>query len=349
MFSKIKNCSGVMAAALLFAVCTVAPARAQAGSGTVAGAGITVQTLPVTATSADGLLRLTVTSANPTDAVDVENTFTWTVTNIGPNPLGGVVLGSHWGDACITPNCTTALPEGPTLISIAPGCGGQSAADLPGTFAIFGIWCTPSSGVTLAPSASVSGSVTVRPHTGGPAFYTMYTGHVPTGTGTLTQATLDPAINYRGIVAPAPTDIQITGAASTGSPSAGSTFTYTYQIHNSGPWGTFGGITFTDTLPASLTYVSSSVTQGGIDTTTGQLVAISNANGCSAVGQNVMCPLQDMTVGGITNQATITLTVLASSIPQQIVNEAFAHTNPAVLQGDSNNNNNNVTVTVTSK
>jgi uncharacterized repeat protein (TIGR01451 family) len=338
--------AGAVAILFLFSLFTAAPALAQAG------AGLNVETLPATATSKDGLLTVTLSATNPSDAVDVNNTFTWTATNNSTTtPLQGVVLGSHWGDYCIgasltTGACKAAFPEGPTLISLAPGCGGQSAGDLPaGHIAILGVWCTPSTGVTLAPGASVSGTVTVRPRTGGPVFYTLYSGHTPlTGTG---PTVLDPAINYRGMVAPLPTDVQITGAASTGSPSVGSTFTYTYQVHNAGPRGTFGGITFVDTLPASLTYVSSSVTQAGIDPITDQQVQVSNPNGCSAVGQTVVCPLQDMTIGGLTNQATITLTVTASGVAQPIANTASVHT--VAPQDNSNPVNNSVTVNVTTK
>jgi hypothetical protein len=60
----------------------------------------------------------------------------------------------------------------------------------------------------------------------------VYSGHDPLGLKTSTPPPLDPVINYRGMVAPAATDIQISGAASNGSPSAGSTFTYTYQVHD---------------------------------------------------------------------------------------------------------------------
>jgi uncharacterized repeat protein (TIGR01451 family) len=298
------------------------------------------------------LLTVTLSSANPTDAVDVENTYTWTVTNNSPSiTLTGVILGSHWGDYCIgaTPTiattCPFAPPTGPTLISLAPGCGGQSTDEFPANIAVFGIWCTPSTGVTLAPGASVSGSVTLRPGTGGPAFYTVYSAHNPlTGTG---PGPLDPVINYHGIVAAAATDVQISGAASTGSPSIGSTFTYTYQIRDAGPWGTYGGIIFADTLPASLTYVGSSVVQTIIDRTTGLEVESTVANACSAVGQTVVCPLRDMTNSGISNQATITLTVAAPGVAQQIVNTASVHT--VSPQDDSNLANNSVTVNVTTR
>ena len=149
--------------------------------------------------------------------------------------------------------------------------------------------------MTLPPGASVSGSITIRPKTGGPAYYGVYSGHDPvTGPKKFAQIP-DPVINYRGMVAPAATDVQITSAASTGSPSVGSTFTYTDQIKNAGPWGTFGGIIFADTLPASLTIVGASVVQAAIDPATDQQVPVIKTNVCSAVGQTVVCPIPDMT------------------------------------------------------
>jgi uncharacterized repeat protein (TIGR01451 family) len=298
------------------------------------------------------LLTVELTSNNLSGAVDVNTTYTWTATNNSTTiTLNGVILGSHWGDYCINTigitasSCPIAPPTGPTLISLAPGCGGQSPSEFPTDVAVMGIWCTPSTGVTLAPGASVSGSVTVRPGTGGPAFYTVYSAHTPlSGTG---PGQLDPVINFRGMIAPAATDIQISGAASNGSPVVGSTFTYTYQIKNAGPWGTYGGLTFTDTLPASLTFVGSAVTQATLDRITGQEVQFTVQNACSAVGQTVVCPLRDMTNAGLPNQATITLTVAASGPAQLIANTATVHT--ASPQDDSNLANNSVTINVATR
>jgi uncharacterized repeat protein (TIGR01451 family) len=336
MSPKITNFSCAIAAAILFTVCAATPARAQAAP-----------TVLQTATSSDGMLTLALSSTNPSDAVGVNNTYTWTATNNSRIiTLSSVILGSHWGDWCVggsaVGNSCAASPTGPTLISLAPGCGGQSPDEFPTDIAHFGVCCTPSTGVTLPPGASVSGSVTLRPGTGGPAFYGVYSRHDLSGT-----APPDPVINYRGVVAPAATDIQITGAASTGSPSVGSAFTYTYQIKNAGPWGTYGGIIFADTLPASLTYVSSFVVQAALDRTTGQAVQHTDPNGCSAVGQTVVCPLNDMQNGGVFGQATITLTVTASAVAQQIGNTASVHT--VSPQDTSNPAHNSVTVNVATK
>ncbi|HXB75566.1 MAG TPA: DUF11 domain-containing protein [Candidatus Acidoferrales bacterium] len=324
-FSKIMILPGSMAAAVLFAVCTATPARAQAAP-----------TVLQTSTSPDGLLTLVLSSTNPSDAVGVNNTYTWTaINNSATVTLTGVILGSHWGDYC--PACVS--PVGPTLISMAPGCSGQGADEIPPD-AHFGVWCTPLTGATLPPGQSVSGSVTLRPGSGGPPDYGVYSAYNDPKTGA--QHLAIPRITQASVVAPAATDIQITGAASNGAPPAGSTFTYTYQVKNAGPWGTYGGIIFVDTLPASLTYVDSFVTV--FSPFTLQPVEV---QWCNAVGQTVACPLVDLQNGGATGQVTVTLTVTASSVAQQIVNTASVHT--VLPQTDSNPANNSVTVSVTTK
>ena len=310
---------------LLLAACPAMPALAQ-----------TPPTVLHSSTSPDGLLTLVLSAANPSDAVGVNNTYTWTAINSSSTvTLTGVVLGSHWGDYC--PGCVS--PQGPTLISLAPGCAGQGAADIPPD-AHFGAWCTPLTGVTLAPGQSVSGSVTLRPGSGGPPDYGVYSAYNDPVTGV--QHFAIPRLTQNNVVAPVATDIQIMGAASTGSPSVGSTFTYTYQVKNAGPWGTYGGIILVDTLPASLAFVGSSMTV--VSAITG---LSSEIHPCSAVGQTVTCPLFDMQNGGATGQATVVLTVAASNVAQQIVNTATVHT--VLPQTDSNLPNNSVTVTVTTR
>jgi len=300
-----------------------------------------VPTVLQSVTSSDGLITLTLSSTNASDIAGVNNTYIWTATNNSKTTtISGVLLGSHWGDWCGSA-CT---PPGPTLISMAPGCAGQGASEIP-LDAHFGVWCTPSAGTTLAPGQSVSGSVTLRPGSGGPPDYMVYTGYNDPVTGQLRFPPFAPFITHNTVVAPAPTDLQLKGAASNGAPPIGSEFTYTYQVKNAGPWGTYGGLAFVDTLPDSLTHVSSSVSVTFVSPITG-LQATAQAS-CSVVGQSVMCPITDLQTGGVTNQATITVTVRASSVAQQIVNTASVHT--ILPQEDANIANNNATVIVTTK
>lgn len=299
-------------------------------------------TILQTSTSPDGLLTLTLASTNPTDTAGVNNTYIWTATNNSMAiALTGVILGSHWGDWCGGGSC---YPSGPTLISMGPGCGGQNTTEFPEEIASFGVWCSPATGTTLAPGASISGSVTLRPGNGGPADYGVYSGYNDPVTGKPMFAI--PRITQSATVAPAATDVQIKGAASNGAPPAGSTFTYTYQVKNAGPWGTYGGVILVDTLPASLAYVSASATVSAVSAITGQVATVSLPL-CNAVGQTVMCALDDLRNGAGLNQATVTITVVASGVPQQIVNTASVHT--VFPQIDSNDASNSVTVAVTTK
>ena len=113
-FSSKTVSAAIAATAAFFAVCGAAPASAQV-----------TPTVLQTATSADGLLTLVLSSTNPSDAVGVDNTYTWTAINNSNITLTGVVLGSHWGDWCVggsaVGNSCAAPPTGPTLISLAPG------------------------------------------------------------------------------------------------------------------------------------------------------------------------------------------------------------------------------------
>ncbi len=127
-------------------------------------------------------------------------------------------------------------------------------------------------------------------------------------------------------VAAAPTDVQVTGSSNNGSPPLGSAFTYTFQVKNNGPFATFGGVSFTDNLPASLTFNSVST----------------NIGSCTG-GASVSCSLGDLAVG---TQATIQISTQAPSAAQTIVNTA---TVAIGQQPDRNPANNSVSVTVTPK
>lgn len=274
-------------------------------------------------TSSDGYLTLTMSSTNQQDATGVTNTYTWTAHNTWTGPITGVTLGSHWGDYC-GGSCT---PAGPTQISIGPGCSGQGANEIP-LDAHFGVWCTPTTGVTLASGASISGSATLRPGSGGPADYTTYSLYNDPITGVQKAPA---AIIDSDVVAPAAVDEQLTGSASTGSPPVGANYTYNFQIKNAGPWGMYGGVTFTDTLPSSVTYVGYTASAGVT---------------CSAVAQTVTCQIADR-VNQNGQSSTISLTVRAPTTAQQIVNTASIAF--AVPQTDSQLANNTLTITVASK
>lgn len=294
-----------------------------------AGSPTTLQSLVTVAskTSPDGYITVTLSSALGQDMAGVNDTYIWSAHNNSPTlSISGVTLGSNWGDYC-GGNCT---PSTPTLISLGPGCAGQGTNEIPPS-AKFGAWCTPLTGVTLAPGGTVSGTVTLRPGSGGPANYIAYSLYNDPVTGQQKGLAGEASIHDTNIIAPAAVDEQLTGSASTGSPAVGTNFSYNFQIKNAGPWGTFGGVTFTDVLPPGVTYVGYTATLG---------IA------CGAVGQTVTCQIPDhLNQNG--QSTTISLTVTAPTVAQQFVNSAsIAFTAP---QTDSNTANDTLAIAVTSK
>ena len=278
-------------------------------------------------TSPDGYITVTLSSALGQDTTGVNDTYIWSAHNNSPTlSISGVTLGSNWGDYCGS-SCT---PSTPTLISLGVGCAGQGASEIPPS-AKFGAWCTPLTGVTLTPGESVSGMVTLRPGSGGPPNYIVYSLYNDPITGQQKGLAGEAAIHDSNIIAPAAVDEQLSGAASTGSPAIGAAFDYNFQIKNAGPWGSFGGVTFIDVLPAGLTFVGYNASAGIT---------------CGAVGQTVTCQIPDK-INQNGQSSAISLAVTAPSAAQQIVNTAsIAFTSP---QTDSNTANNKLAITVTTK
>jgi uncharacterized repeat protein (TIGR01451 family) len=127
-------------------------------------------------------------------------------------------------------------------------------------------------------------------------------------------------------VAPAPTDVQVTGFGSTGSPPVGSAYGYTFQVKNNGPFPTSGGVSFTDVLPASLSFL-------GVTTSVGACVG----------GETVSCDLGDLAVGA---QAIVQISVQAPPAAQTIVDSASVSLG---AQTDRNPANDAASVTVTTR
>jgi uncharacterized repeat protein (TIGR01451 family) len=132
------------------------------------------------------------------------------------------------------------------------------------------------------------------------------------------------SIDLTSQVAPAPTDLQVTGFASTGSPPVGSTFTYTFQVKNNGPQPA-PGVSFADTIPAAETFVNASTSVAG--------------QSCGYSAGQVSCSLGDLAVGA---QANVTITVVAPSTPTTIADTATV----SMAVADLKPSNNAVSVTV---
>jgi len=243
------------------------------------------------ATSA-GALTLSMAPAAPL----VQGTFTAygiTVTNTTPDPITQVTLSAFFDSTTIN-----GLPA--NCVRIGGG--------LPEFFCTF---------PAIAAGETLAVDLKIRPDVAGTLTYQS----AVSGNGTFTNQVQDVED-----VLPAPTDVQVTGSSSNGSPPLGSLFTYTFQVKNNGPFATFGGVTFTDSLPASLTFSS-----------------VTTSLGTCAGGAAVSCALGDLAVGA---QATIQITVRAPLTAQTIVNTASAAIGQ---QTDRNPANNTVSVTVTAK
>jgi len=216
----------------------------------------------------------------------------------------------------LTNTGTSAIPQsnmsanfpGANVTSIPAGCV-RFGGGAPSIFCI-----TPSS---LEPGATVAFTAQIRPQNVGTVLFN----GAAVGNGLAVVSVQDTEE-----VAPAATDMQVTGSANTGSPAVGSTFTYTFQVKNSGPAATSGGVSFTDALPSSVAFVSLSTTTGS----------------CTG-GAVVDCALGDLPVGG---QAVIQVSVTAPSSPQAISNTASV---ALAAQTDRDPRNNAVTVNVASR
>jgi hypothetical protein len=124
-------------------------------------------------------------------------------------------------------------------------------------------------------------------------------------------------------IAPAPTDVQVTGSASTGSPPRGAPYSYTFLVKNNGP-AVANAVTFADNAPPTIPVTG--------------VVAPAGAS-CSTAGQLVSCTLGDLAVGA---QASIVIDAMAPSTPQTVSNTASA----ATASPDRNPANDSVTVLV---
>lgn len=170
---------------------------------------------------------------------------------------------------------------------------------------------------SIAPGVTVQFDPQVRPNVAGTLTYSC---------SAATSGSLVEVLDDVEQVAPAPTDVQVTGSASNGSPALGSAFTYTFQVKNNGPYPTFGGVSFGDVLPASLTFL-----------------AVSTSAGACAGGASVSCALGDLAVGA---QATVQISVQAPAVAQSVVDTASVAIG---AQADRNPANDSVSITVTPK
>ena len=226
-------------------------------------------TTNVAASSAD--LAITKTATAPGVSAGADVTYTIVATNNGPSPAQNVSL-------------SDALPANTTFVSMTQSAGPAFTCTTPAAGGTGTVTCT------IAALAS-----------GGSATFTLVLNTSATAAGTIsntttiTSATGDPnAANNTSTaavtVAAALADLSIAKSASAGNVIPGTNVIYTIVVTNNGP-ATATGVTVTDVLPAAMTFVSATTTQGSCTGTT-----------------TVTC-----NVGSILNGANATITITATA------------------------------------
>jgi uncharacterized repeat protein (TIGR01451 family) len=235
-------------------------------------------------------LALAKTVSNAAPNVGSTITFTITLTNSGPATATGVTV-------------TDLVPAGLTFVSATPSQGTYVSATgvwtvgtvTTGTPQTLAIVATVVSASALANTATITASGQGDP--------------VP-GNNTATVA-----------LTPQQANLSLAKTVSSSAPSVGSTITFTVTLTNAGP-ATATGVAVNDLLPAGLTFVSATPSQGSYNSATGV-----------------------WTAGTITTAAPLTLSIVATVVgPSAMTNTA---TISASDQFDPVTANNSASVTVT--
>jgi uncharacterized repeat protein (TIGR01451 family) len=218
---------------------------------------------------------------NPSPLVGTNVTFTVTATNNGPSAATGVVV-------------TDLLPAGLAFVSATPSQGTYTSGT--GAWALGGL--ANGAGATLQVVATVTGAGQF------------------TNTATRTAANQpDPTPgNNTGsatVVTPS-ADIAIAKTVDNATPNVGSNVTFTVSATNNGP-DNATGVLVTDLLPAGLTFVSATPSQGSYTSGTGAWVIGAIANGASKTLQ---------VVATVTGSAAVTNTASRTSEDQSDFNAA---------------------------
>jgi len=166
----------------------------------------------------------------------------------------------------------------------------------------------------IAPGAVITVTAVVVPSLPGPMQI-----ESAAGSGNDFTSDMSPPVD----IAAAPTDVQITGSASTGQPPRGAPFSFTYQVKNGGPFGV-EDVVFSDTLPDVLP-LNGVFASAGVN--------------CAVAGQTLTCDLGGLVVGA---QAQILVETTAPAAAGNVTNTATVTSSSP----DTNPNNDRVSVTV---
>ncbi|KAB8140884.1 DUF11 domain-containing protein [Chloroflexia bacterium SDU3-3] len=243
------------ASATLAVVATVTQAGAITNVASIAAvaqpdsnAGNNTASVVVTGQQAD--LVITKSANRPTPNVGSNVTFTVQVVNNGPSSATGVVV-------------SDLLPSGLSLVSATPSQGSYASGT--GLWSLGTLANGASAALTMVATVTQPGSITNN------ASISAADQPDPVSSNNTTSAT----------VAGQQADLALAKSVSDATPNAGDSVTFTVQVSNNGP-SNATGVAVTDLLPAGLTFVSATPSQGSYAAGTGVWTVGGLANGASA-------------------------------------------------------------------
>jgi uncharacterized repeat protein (TIGR01451 family) len=251
-------------------------------------------------------------SATPNPVLAGNNiTFTQVVTNYGP----------------ISANATysDAVPANTTFVSLVVPSGWNCGATIPAVGATGTISC---SNATFAMSLPVTFTLVVK------VVATTIPGTVISDTASMSAAGGDPnsannsAIATTVVASPSQSDVAIVKTASPEPVDQGTNLTYTLQVTNNGP-AIAQGVTVSDPLPAQVTYVSASTTQGS----------------CLQSAGTVTCTIGSVSVGGL---VIITINTTAATFSSVSIATNTATVSSTTSDPNMTNNTSTATSTIQS-
>ena len=210
-------------------------------------------------------LAVTKTVSNPTPTVGDTITYTVTVTDIGPSTATNVTI-------------TDLLPAGLSFVSATPSQGSYNN--------VSGVWSigtvTASTPQTLLMQATVA-SPSAQTNTASISHSDEFD---PTTANNSASAT----------VSPLQADLAIAKAVSNGTPAVGDTISYTVTVSDLGP-GDATNVSVLDLLPAGLTFISATPSQGSYDNITGiwNIGTVANSTSATCVFSVTVVSLSQMT------------------------------------------------------
>jgi uncharacterized repeat protein (TIGR01451 family) len=222
----------------------------------------------VTPQQADLALAKTVSNATP----NVGDTITFTVTlrNNGPDPATNVTV-------------KDVLPAGVTFVSATPSQGTYNS----GT----GVWAVGTVTAIMPPTLTIQATVLSPNRQTNTATITHSDQFDPNTANNTASATVNPQA-----------DLALTKTVSNATPNVGDTITFTVTLRNNGP-DPATNVTVKDVLPAGLTFVSATPSQGTYNQATG-LWTVGTVN--VGTPQSLQIRATVVSPGAQTNTATIT-------------------------------------------